>query len=54
MELDSIYGDVELLAVKYDRLARTLPGVDIKTMVGWCMLTSVNKRAWSHQRLNHS
>jgi hypothetical protein len=33
VELDSIYGDVELLAVKFDRLARTLPGVDIKSMV---------------------
>lgn len=33
VELDSIYEDVELLAVKYDRLARTLPDVDIKAMV---------------------
>jgi hypothetical protein len=33
VELDSIYEDVELLAVKYDRLKRTLPDVDIKSMV---------------------
>lgn len=33
VELDSIYEDVELLAVKYDRLARTLPDVNIKAMV---------------------
>jgi len=33
VELDSIYEDVELLAVKYDRLVRTLPDVDIKSMV---------------------
>ena len=33
VELDSIYGDVELLAVKFDRLARTLPDVDVKAMV---------------------
>ena len=31
--MDSIYEDVELLAVKYDRLVRTLPDVDIKSMV---------------------
>lgn len=33
VELDSIYGDVELLAVKYDRLVSTLPDVDVKAMV---------------------
>ena len=33
VEIDSIYGDVELLAVKYDRLTRTLPDVDVKEMV---------------------
>ena len=33
VELDSIYEDVELLAVKYDRLVRTLPDVDVAAMV---------------------
>jgi hypothetical protein len=33
VEIDSVYHDVELLAVKYDRLVRTLPGVDVKSMV---------------------
>jgi hypothetical protein len=33
VELDSIYEDVELLAVKFDRLEKTLPGVDVKSMV---------------------
>jgi hypothetical protein len=33
VELDSIYEDVELLAVKFDRLQRTLPDVDVKAMV---------------------
>ena len=33
VELDSIYEDVELLAVKFDRLSKTLPDVDVKAMV---------------------
>ena len=33
VELDSIYEDVELLAVKFDRLSKTLPDVDVKSMV---------------------
>lgn len=33
VELDSIYEDVELLAVKFDRLEKTLVGVDVKSMV---------------------
>ena len=33
IEIDSIYGDVELLAVKFDRLVRTLPDVDVSEMV---------------------